>query len=327
MKKYLYLPVFIFLTVACVSKKKFDELTQRKSALEVEKSEKEEENKILEAELQELNRVLGIKNSDLEKLHEDTTQLNGLYRELIKQYKSLSKISEADAQNLSKQLERVSVMRRELERKDSVMLQDKKAIEKLRYDLISKEKSVDSLSKNLVDREKRVHELEKVIHEREEALSKIRDQISHALLKFNKDQLTVEVINGKVYVSMSEQLLFKSGSYKVDALGKDALSKLGNALKGESDFEIMVEGHTDDVPMIGSGDVADNWDLSVLRATNITKELIKAGVEPKKVVPAGRGEFLPKVTEKTKEARAKNRRTEIIITPNLAELYNLIEKK
>lgn len=321
----LLLTGLVFLSGCIVSKKKYDELAQRKSKLELEKNELEKNNKVLSAELQQLQDELKARNAKIDELAKDTAQLGDLYKELIDQYQNLSKISAADAQNLSKQLERVANLRSELEERDSTLARGQRANEALQKELQQREVTVDSLIAGLNEREARVQELERLIQERDAAINRIRDQVAGALLKFNKDELTVEVIDGKVYVSLAADLLFASGSYNVDTKGKEALAKLGEALKGQADIEINIEGHTDDLAMAPHGDMKDNWDLSVLRATNIVRELVKAGVDPKILVPSGRASHKPKVDEKTREARAQNRRTEIIISPDLAELFKLIE--
>jgi chemotaxis protein MotB len=129
-----------------------------------------------------------------------------------------------------------------------------------------------------------------------------------------------------VYVSLEEKLLFKTGQWDVDPKGQQALKELSNVLAQNPDINIMVEGHTDDVPMHGSGSVKDNWDLSVMRATAVTKILTQnQQIDPKRIIAAGRSEYLPLSSDKTPEGRQMNRRTEIILTPNLDELLEILE--
>jgi chemotaxis protein MotB len=136
----------------------------------------------------------------------------------------------------------------------------------------------------------------------------------------------VKVKNGKVYVSLAEQLLFGSGSIEVDAKGVTALQQLAKAIKDQKDINIMVEGHTDNVPISKKSQyMQDNWDLSVMRATSITKILTKSGVSPQQVTASGRGEFMPLASNDSHQNKQKNRRTEIIITPNLDELFRILE--
>jgi chemotaxis protein MotB len=178
----------------------------------------------------------------------------------------------------------------------------------------------------LMARSKRINDLESVLARKDSAVLSLKNNIANALLGFADQGLTVEQKNGKVYVSLEEQLLFKSGSWVVDTKGQDALKKLGKVLETQSDVSILIEGHTDNVPYKGSGAIEDNWDLSVKRATAIVKILTaNSSIDPKQLSAAGRSEYSPLNTEDTKEAKAENRRTEIIITPKLNELFKILE--
>ncbi len=157
-------------------------------------------------------------------------------------------------------------------------------------------------------------------------MSDLKNRISNALLNFKESDLTVQVKGGKVYVSLTEQLLFGSGSIAVDQKGVVALQQLAKAIKDQRDINILVEGHTDNVPVSKKSQyMQDNWDLSVMRATSITKILVRSGVSPKQVTAAGRGEFVPLASNDTPQNKQRNRRTDIIITPDLSELFNLLE--
>lgn len=302
----------LVMSFGCVSKKKFDDLNVKKSGLEVDKAELEEEVKLTDAENQRLITSLDESNLQLAELVNDTTELGSLYRDLIKQYTELSHMSAADTKQLSKQLDKVGQLSKELSKKDAQLAKDSEEIEKLRVDLEL--------------REQRVNELENIVAQLENASQALKDKISTALLGFKENDLTVEIKDGKIYVSLAEDLLFKSGSYSIDQKGVGALKKISEVLKDQKDITVVVEGHTDDVPYRPGEVIKDNWDLSVLRATSIVKELTKAGMKPSMVAASGRGEFVPKVVGETKEIRAKNRRTEIIISPNLGELFQLLEQ-
>jgi chemotaxis protein MotB len=173
-----------------------------------------------------------------------------------------------------------------------------------------------------------VKELEDIFNKHEQTVTDLKNTIDKALAGFSSSDLTVERKNGKVYVSLSEKLLFASGSTVVDPKGKDALKKLADVLKANGDISIEIEGHTDNVPMKSASFPKDNWDLSVLRATSIVKILTtENGLDAKRVIAEGRGEFFPVADNSTTEGKAKNRRTEIILSPNLDALYNLINSK
>jgi chemotaxis protein MotB len=153
----------------------------------------------------------------------------------------------------------------------------------------------------------------------------LKKKLSDALTGFEGKGLTITQKNGKVYVSMDESLLFASGKTNVEPKGVDALKNVAKVLEQNTDINVMVEGHTDDVPMKGAGEIKDNWDLSVMRATSVTKIMLNAAsIDAKRITSAGRGEFFPLDPAKTPDARKKNRRTEIILTPKLDELLKVL---
>jgi chemotaxis protein MotB len=206
------------------------------------------------------------------------------------------------------------------------MAQQQEQLLGIQQNLERTRKTNDSLSTSLNEREKKVRELENVMAAKDKAVQDLKNSISNALLNFKENDLTVNVKNGKVYVSLAEQLLFASGSTEVDSKGVSALQQLAKAVKDKRDIHIMVEGHTDNVPISKKSQyMSDNWDLSVMRATSITKILTKAGVSPNQITAAGKGEYVPLAPNNTAQNKQKNRRTEIIITPNLDELFKILE--
>lgn len=179
----------------------------------------------------------------------------------------------------------------------------------------------------LEERERSIAELEQMLRNREAALAEIRRKVADALLGFEGKGLTVTQRDGKVYVSMDDKLLFRSGSFDIEPQGAAAVRELANVLAQNPDINIMVEGHTDVVPYRGSGNLQDNLDLSVKRATTVTRLLLENnGLDPVRITSAGRGEWLPLDTDDTAEARQRNRRTEIILTPKLDELLQLMNE-
>ena len=178
---------------------------------------------------------------------------------------------------------------------------------------------------DLFSREKKLREVERLVQQRDSAMNALRMNVEKSLLGFKESGLEIEVKNGKVYVKMSNQLLFKSGSATIDKLGREALQNLAGVLQQQIDISVMIEGHTDNVP-ISSAKFSDNWDLSVLRSTEVARILtLENGIDPKRITASGRSEFMPADSENTLEARAKNRRTEIILSPKLDELFNLVK--
>ncbi|MCC3157020.1 OmpA family protein [Hymenobacter sp. 15J16-1T3B] len=232
--------------------------------------------------------------------------------------------------------------RDQLQVEKTALQQDKaRTEEELRQRLASRSQQVNQLNQNLSgaeaqnaqlstdlkDREQRLAELQKKLVEKDQAVQALRKRVADALLGFNAQDLQVNLRNGKVYVSLSEQLLFKSGSTKVDPRGQEALRKLAAALKGNQDVNVLVEGHTDNVPIArGTAGMKDNWDLSVLRATEITRILTEAGMAPGQVTPSGRSEYMPVAQNDSPQNKALNRRTEIILTPKLDELFQILEQ-
>lgn len=308
----LVLPV-LFLTTSCVvSRKKFDEMLAQKIRTESELLEKSdqlndtrEKRDSLDAQVRKLAQdtvrlysSIGGLNDRYRNLQNDYNQLNGTYKNLLNSSGKLNR-------DLSQQREQLLGIQSNLDRT---------------------RKKNDSLNISLAERETKVKELEGILAEKDKAVRKLKDQISAALLSFKESDLTVKVKNGKVYVSLAEQLLFQSGSTVVDAKGVTALQQLAKALRDQSGIQIMVEGHTDNDPFLKPFEhMTDNWDLSVLRATAITRILTKSGVSSSQITASGKGEFNPLVANDSKENKRRNRRTEIIITPQLDELFRLLD--
>ena len=185
---------------------------------------------------------------------------------------------------------------------------------------------ITKLSGDLAAREKRLKEVEEVLRKRDEATNALKEKLQQALLGFTKSGLTVEIKNGKVYVSLTDKLLFPSGSIIIDDKGKQALTQLANVLKQQPEINIAVEGHTDNQKINNLGQIKDNWDLSVLRATSVVRYLTEnEKVEGVRMTATGKGEFQPLGTNANADGRSKNRRIEIVLSPKLDELYNLIK--
>ena len=181
------------------------------------------------------------------------------------------------------------------------------------------------LSGDLQKREARLREVEDILRKRDEATNALRDKLQQALLGFQQSGLSVDIRNGKVYVSLTDKLLFPSGSIVIDEKGKQALKQLAVVLNKEADINLSIEGHTDNQRVVNLGQIKDNWDLSVLRATSVSRYLTDVEkIAPQRITATGKGEFQPIDPSSTPEARAKNRRIEIVLTPKLDELYNLI---
>ena len=315
MNKLFFISV-IFLITSCVSSKKFNQLTS-----DFQTSENTVES------LKEQNQSLKVQNTELQsKVEKQLKDINELSAKLDESTRNLRNTTE---NNL-----RLSQMNTELEdqlksiktgsSEEIARLMDK--LQKTQSDLQKREDNLKLAQNELEQRSTRMRELEDALSQKDEAVKQLRQKVMDALLGFNNKGLTIQEKNGKVYVSLDEQLLFKTGQWEVDPKGQQALTDLAEVLGQNPDINVLVEGHTDDVPMRGTGIVKDNWDLSVMRATAVTRILLKnKAVEPKRITSAGRGEFFPVDELKTAEARKKNRRTEIILTPRLDEIFRILE--
>ena len=197
----------------------------------------------------------------------------------------------------------------------------------LSSNISEKEKISAMLDREMAElrkKEQTINELQDMIRAQNEKVQALLNNIKNALMGFSSDELSVHEKDGKVYVAMSDKLLFQSGSALVDKRGKEALSKLAEVLKVQTDIDVMIEGHTDNKP-INTVQFKDNWDLSVIRATSVVRILTKEyGIKPLQIQPSGRGEFMPVATNETTEGRSRNRRTEIIISPKLEQLLDLL---
>ena len=193
--------------------------------------------------------------------------------------------------------------------------------------LAAENERLENLKNELEARSKRVQELESIIASKDASMKALKEAISKALTDFEGKGLTVEQRNGKVYVSMENKLLFESGSWAVGNQGKKAVQQLGGVLADNPDISILIEGHTDNVPYTGSGQLSGNWDLSTKRATAIVTILRdNPNIDPQNLTAAGRGEYAPIASNDTPEGRAKNRRIEVILTPKLDELTKLLDE-
>ena len=244
-------------------------------------------------------------------------QLDKTYSELLQLQEKIRRGSEAEAAKYAKELEGTSERLQEKEDK----------LAELQRALTNKEDSLNSLSGALSAREAKVKELQSIIDKQDSAVNALRQKISAALLGFENKGLSITHKNGKVYVSLENELLFKSGSYVVGKKGKQALKRLAEVLNENEEINISVEGHTDTDKYSGSGALKDNWDLSVMRATAVVKIMTNEGkMDQTMLTAAGRGEYVPVAPNTTAEGKAKNRRIEVILTPNLDKLFEIINE-
>jgi len=317
------LPFFIVLLLlsACVPAKKYKDLLEREKVCSEELAKFKKSSGEYEALSKDLQTKFANASRDLSKLIQDTTALGSKYRLLLRdyniidgEYKSLQK-SFDKLKNLSAR--ETAELQNQLEAKNNELQIKEDALLKLDQELKEKQRL-------LIEREKRVNELEEAIRKKEAAVQLLKAKVANALRGFENQGLSVVQKNGKIYVSLEAKLLFKSGSTFVEEEGVRALVELGKALESEKDLEIIVEGHTDTDKLNSSASPKNNWELSVLRATSVVQILLNnSSMTPSQIMAGGRGEFLP-IDESDK---AKNRRIEVIISPNLNELFEIISNE
>lgn len=196
------------------------------------------------------------------------------------------------------------------------------------YSNMSEQEKLNMMLKDkmaqLGEREALINQLQAEVDAQNARVTALLNSVKDALLGFDSNELTVTEKGGKVYVAMSDKLLFESGSAQVNKQGKEALGKLAEVLKKQTDIDVFIEGHTDNKP-IKTVQFKDNWDLSVVRATSVVRILTKEyGVNPLQIVPSGRGEYMPVDSNEVAEGRARNRRTEIIMAPKLDKLMKIL---
>lgn len=324
MKKIVLFSVMILMLGGCVSSKVHKELQAKYLKATSENEQLRTDKQKLEARVAELTAEMERAQTRAGKLADDTTRLGQEVRRLAGNYADLNKSYEFLLENNNSLLASNA-------RENKALLQRLEGLQEqlqIKQDSLRIEKDrLGFLAEQLQARESRVNELESIISRKDSIVEYVRGRVANALLGFEGKGLTVEMKNGKVYVSLENSLLFPSASWTVDEKGKQALERLAVVLAENRDLQVMVEGHTDNDPFLGRTAVKDNWDLSVMRATSIVKILTSnKGVDPKRITAAGRSEYLPLASNETAQGKAKNRRTEIIITPDLGELADLIEE-
>lgn len=324
--------ILIMFSVSCVSGRKYKSLQDTSKQFMNERDDFKTQNIGLEM----TNRELETKVGDLEK------QITGLTAEAEKtrserdnaldEFNKLS-TRHAELQNAQDELVRGNVretqkLLTELQAAQQNLQNKEDLLRQLEQTLDTKKASLDELTFELEKRNARLLELEKILDAQKKIAQDLKNKVSEALLGFENNGLTVTMKNGKVYVSLDEKLLFKTASWDIDANGRNALKKLAGVLEKNPDIQITIEGHTDNVPYNpGNSQLKDNWDLSVKRATTVVRVLLEgSNIDPKRLTAAGRSEYLPVDARNAADARQKNRRTEVVLTPDLSELYNLINK-
>jgi len=328
------LPVLLIALMAasCVTGKKYNTLSDKSLMLLSERDSLKAENiwlamsnRELTTKSKQLTEETGRLTDDLGRIQSDLAQSRDEVSRLTTRYQELQKAQEelvaGKAQETQRLLAELRAAQADLQKKEDLMRD-------LEMNLDTKKASLEELTYELDRRNARLTELEKMLDAQQKAVRDLKAKVSEALYGFENNGLSVTMKNGQVYVSMDEKLLFKTGSYEIDANGRAALRKLGALLEKNPDITVTIEGHTDDVPYRAAPgqQILDNWDLSVKRATTVVRVLTQdTNINPKRLVASGRSEYMPVDAGKTADARQKNRRTEIILTPDLSALYKILE--
>jgi chemotaxis protein MotB len=308
--------ILFMVSTGCVTTKRYKDLEAIKNKAEKENDSLKTLSLYLQGELADTKTERDLLFSQRNGLVKDTTEMGASVRYFKGKNNELTSLNKLLEENYKKLLSGSETETKRI----LTELRDAQA------NLQKREDELGVMQKTLEEKSKRLEELERKLAEKDAMVQNLKNKVMEALKGFKDSGLSVQVKNGKVYVSMSEKLLFASGSAEVDQRGKDALQELANVLAKEKEINVMIEGHTDNVPLKGTGCNKDNWDLSVSRATSIVKILLSSGgIIPSRITAAGRGEFVPLVANDSNENKAKNRRTEIILTPKLDELFQIIE--
>jgi len=320
----------IVLFTACVPVKQVQELKDKYAKSNQEREYLEKEKLRLETEVAELS-------ADIERMEREADRLRSRDSDAFEGMKELKAKAESLRQQnefLQSQLgqmetgseaENKRLMVELLRNQEKLQLKEDE-LKLLEMQLVEKEQRLNDLEKELEKREARVRELEDLLAQKDAKVRELKDRVKKALVGFEDKGITVEQRNGRVYVSMEAKLLFSSGSIAVGPEGKTAVIQLAKALEGQEDMTILVEGHTDTDP-IKTATIKDNWDLSVMRATEVVRIMkSNSSIDPAILTAAGRGEHFPIASNETPEGKAKNRRIEVILTPNLDKLFQIIEE-
>lgn len=294
---------------SCVSIKKHDDLGAQLSRYRHLSDSIKNRNTDLVVENTELSdNILRISKRKAQ-LESDTIAMGVEHRKTLRAYNDLGNSYELLLKNNSHAMAKQAIENRELMEK----------LGQMDLELQERERSIK-------EREEDVLELQELLKLKEEHLKSLKQSVADALLGFQAEGLTVTQRDGKLYVSLENSLLFSSGSWSVNAKGEEAIIELSKVLAKQDNIYITVEGHTDNVPYKGSGLIKDNWDLSVMRATAIVRILTNnKGLNAENVTAAGRGANSPLVPNNSPENRAVNRRTEIILSPNIDEIMDLLD--
>ena len=295
--RYCILLIITLCVTNCVSTKVFNDLESRYSKVKIEKNKLQNSEDSLQQSLDKLDLKLSDTQAYLE-ISRDSTKLGLKINELLNEELDLVK------------------------KNSTIKIQENIA----KNNALIKKIAIKETE--LLSRTERIDRLEKIISSQKKILSDLKNRISEALLNYKGKGLSIKQRNGKVYISMENKLLFKSGKWNIELQGKQALMRLSKVLEENPDISILIEGHTDNIPFTSKGAMESNWDLSTKRATAVVKILLENNnILPQNLTAAGKSEFVPIASNTTIEGRAANRRIEIILSPSLDKIIELINSE
>lgn len=330
MKKIIYILIGAAMLGSCVPSSEFTQLSNKSNKLQGERDGLMKENEYLTVENREMKGRIGKVEQQQEQLvrdsiriHQEIVDLKQEIGELERKYSDLESTHGALLRGNARETRRLL---NELQGTQEEMTRKEQLLKELESNVKNQKQDVIRLQAELEARNARLMEMEEMLSEKDRILDDLKTKVANALMGFEGQGLTVTRKDGKVYVSLEEKLLFKSGSTSVDPNGVKALQQLAVVLGHNPDINIMIEGHTDDVPFRKGSSIKDNWDLSVMRATSIVRILMQdKNIKATNITVAGRGEYLPVDPAGTTEARRKNRRTEIILSPDFSEIFRILD--
>jgi len=309
---------------SCVPARQFEDEKTRREQCEKDMAEFKTTYDDLLAQNEKMSAELTQLKKDVSILKHDTFIVGTSLRKMTTQYDKINKLND---ELIRKNQELLAGNMVETEKILSELQLTQAELQEKEARLNALEEELNARSLELKQKELTINELQNKLNMMNQLVTELKEKVSNALVGYENKGLSVVQKNGKVYILLDESLLFASGSWQVNSKGRGAIIKLGTVLEENPDISILIEGHTDDVPYGGSGHIKDNWDLSVMRATAIVKILVNnSSIDPKRLTAAGRSKYSPVETGTSSAARRKNRRTEIILTPNLEELFRLIEE-
>lgn len=331
MKSLLYILLVITLLASCVTPKIHNTLIEEHEKVKQSLTNEEKKNLVFQTNLEESESKIKRLTQNIDRLKNDSAKNSEALSLVRSKYKSLSEsydlLASKNSRFMSNKAKEIKNLLEQLEQAENEIFTKEDQLNKVLKSLKIKEDELKIAQENLKQRSIRVSELEEIINKKDSLVSVLKKSISRALTGLEGEGLTIEQRNGKVYISLEEDLLFASGRYNINQNGISALNKLSNALENQQNLEILVEGHTDSIPLNGKGAIKDNWDLSVKRATSVVKVLLtNSNLLSSQFTAAGRAEFYPIASNATKEGRSANRRIEMILSPNLDDLYELLDQ-